>query len=119
MADIKLNAQRDIDWNNITLTTDNLESVAQKIRIRLLRYFGEWFLDTSVGIPYFQEILKKGVSKDYIDTVFIDEILNTTGVRRITRYDSQIVGDVYKASFTAETTENEFFNFNLRDVELA
>lgn len=119
MADLLLNKQNDIDWFNIKLTEDNSESVAQKIKIRLLRHYGEWFLDTEVGIPYFQEILKKGVSKDYIDTIFIDEIVGTDGVKRITSYSSTINNSIYKASFTAETSENEFFNFNLREIELA
>lgn len=118
MADLKLYNNNDIDWFNLKLTEDNLESVAQKIKIRLLRYFGEWFLDNTVGVPYFQEILKKGTSKDYIDTLFIDEISNTVGVRRVVSYSSVIDKGVYKASFTAETTENEFFNFNLREIEL-
>lgn len=119
MADLRLNNEHDIDWNNLTLTVDNLESVAQKIKIRLRTYFGEWFKDTTIGVPYFQEILKKGVSKDYVDTIFIDIIRDTDGVLRVTQYISEITTQgVYRAAFTAETTDNQIFNFNIREIEL-
>lgn len=120
MADIKLNSENDIDWNNLVFTEDNVESVAQKIRIRLRTYFGEWFVNTSIGVPYFQEILKKGVSKDYVDTIFLDIIRATEGVLRVTEYISEIdTLGVYRAAFTAETSDNQIFNFNIREIELA
>lgn len=119
MADIKLDSTGDIDWGNITLTEDNSESVAQKLRITLRRYLGEWFLNVNKGVPYFQSILIKGVAKEFVDTVFIDEIVNTQGVLRVVEYISDITPEgVYQAAFTAETTEGELFNFNVNPIEL-
>lgn len=119
MADIRLTREHDIDWFNIALTTDNAESVAQKIKIALRTYFGEWFANTTIGVPYFQEILKKGVSKEYVDTIFIDIIRSVDGVLRITQYVSEITVDgLYRAAFTAETSDNQIFNFNIREIEL-
>ena len=119
MADIKLTPDHDIDWFNITLTEDNAESVAQKIKIALRTYLGEWFANTTIGVPYFQEILRKGVSKDYVDTIFIDIIRGVNGVLRVTQYISEITVDgIYRAAFTAETSDNQIFNFNIREIEL-
>lgn len=119
MADLKLSSTGDIDWDNITLTEDNSESIAQKLRITLRRYLGEWFLNINKGIPYFQSILIKGVTKEFVDTLFIDEIVNTQGILRVVEYISVITPEgVYTAAFTAETTEGEVFNFNINPIEL-
>jgi len=119
MADLQLNSTGDIDWENISLTEGNSESVAQKLRITLRRYLGEWFLNINKGVPYFQSILIKGVTKEFVDTLFIDEIVNTQGVLRVVEYVSDITPEgVYVAAFTAETTEGELFNFNVNPIEL-
>lgn len=121
MADLRIQGDGDISWEDISLTEDNSESVAQKIRIALRRYQGEWFLNTLLGIPYFQSILgNRKQTKDFIDTIFIDEINNVDGVLRIVQFQSSVSFEgVYSASFTAETTENEVFNFNILPIELS
>jgi hypothetical protein len=117
LADLKLNSSHDFDWNNFVLTKNNAESVAQKIKIRLRRYFGEYFLNTSLGIPYLQEITKKGVLKEYVDTIFIDEILGTVGVETLDAYDSILdTKGVYTASFVATTSEGVTFQFNIQPL---
>lgn len=118
MADIKLNNSHDIDFNDFTLTTDNAQSVAQKIKIRLLRYLGEYFLDTTKGIDYFGTIFRKGTPKSAIDVIFIDEILNTTGVVSVDVYESIITSGVYTASFVATTSEGITFQFNIQPIAL-
>lgn len=120
MADIKLNTSHDISWDDIRFTEDNGESVAQRIKIRLRRYRGEWFKNTLKGIPYFQELMKKGVAKDYIDTVMIDEILDTTGVVSLEAYESELTtSNVYVASFVATTSNGITFQFNISPIDLA
>lgn len=119
MADLKLNGSHDIDWDDIRLTYDNAESVAQRIKILLLRYQGEYVFDTSLGVPYFQELLVKGTAKDYIDTVLIDEISNTVGVLNIDSYESTVsLAGLYQAVFVATTTEGETFQFNIAPIQL-
>lgn len=118
MPDIKLNSSHDIDFNNFRLTEDNSESVAQKTKIRLLRHFGEWFLDTTLGIDYFGVVLRKGTPKSAIDIIFIEEILNTVGITSVDAYESDITSGVYKAVFVATTSEGETFQFNLPSIAL-
>ncbi|MFY1894735.1 hypothetical protein ACOTCN_12180 [Achromobacter xylosoxidans] len=38
---------------------DGAAKVAQQIKVTLLAFLGEWFLDTSFGVPYFEEVLVK------------------------------------------------------------
>ena len=47
-------------------TVENIDGLVQRIKIRLLVFLGEWFLNIDRGIPYFQEILEKGTSYDQI-----------------------------------------------------
>ena len=60
MSDIKLNSDWDIDISMSDLIqTTGRESIQQHWAQRLKTFLGEWFLDTSIGVPYFQQILKK------------------------------------------------------------
>ena len=119
MADLKLTRDHDIDWNDIRLTQDNSESIAQRIKVRLLRYQGEYFLNENLGLPYFQQILVKGTAKEYIDTLIIDEISETVGVLTIDSFESTVsLAGLYQAVFVATTTEGETFQFNLQPIQL-
>lgn len=60
------------------------EGLAQAIRIKLLFVFGEWFLDASLGVPYFEIIWVKHPNMDHIRTVFRSAILSVPGIKDVT-----------------------------------
>lgn len=62
--------------------------VAQRLKISLQTFLGEWFLDIDTGIPYFQQILNKIRSKSTVDTIFQQAILNDPGVVELLSYQS-------------------------------
>lgn len=64
--------------------------VAQRLKVRLNTFFGEWFLDTSIGIPYFEQVLTKGFDKQSIDALFQAEILSDDGVMELVSYNSTL-----------------------------
>lgn len=66
---------------------DNAQAVAQLIQDALQLFSGEWFLDTSVGMPWRTEVLGKYTAATY-DTVIKEQILSTDGVQAITSYSS-------------------------------
>ena len=41
------------------LTTDE-EFIVQRIKVNIMMYLGEWFLDTTLGLDYFDKIFTKG-----------------------------------------------------------
>lgn len=47
----------DLTGRRLRLTEPGAESVAQKLRVRLRLFKGEWHLDTSVGVPYYTDVL--------------------------------------------------------------
>lgn len=76
------------------------EEIKQHLEQRLRTFLNEWFLDLSIGLPYFEEILKKQVNTNGIDSIFIDEILQCPGVIRILDFNI----DLDKATRTLEVT---------------
>lgn len=69
----------------ITLTPDLKTAVAQHIVIRLRTFFGEWFLDTREGVPYFEIVFIKNPNMARITAIFRAVILETPGVSSLSR----------------------------------
>lgn len=76
MLDIALDAKthdlviRDGDFLHI----DSAERVAQQIKIQLLTWYGEWFLDITHGVPYLEYILVKNPNFTLIRQVLMEQI---------------------------------------------
>ena len=62
---------------------DANDEVVQRVKTRLRRILGEWFLQTTAGIPYFNGDMLGGKNRQYVLLVIKAEILNTIGVQDI------------------------------------
>lgn len=97
----------DVAFSNteITVTTEQKQSVAQLLKIKLFTFSGEWFLDTANGVPYYQQIFGKVRSKEAIDAIFRAKISEEVDVLEITEFDSTLSDDrTYTLSFRVRTT---------------
>lgn len=84
MFDLKLNSQHDLFFKeNRLVLTDGANAIAQRIKIVLLTFAGEWFLDISRGLPYFDEILVKNPNSTRVYAIFRHQIANVKGVKRV------------------------------------
>lgn len=72
--------------NGDLVLNDGVEAIRQHILQRLRMFLGEWFLDNTIGLPYFQQILVKNPDQSKIDAIFINQILGTPGVVSLTKY---------------------------------
>lgn len=63
------------------------EAVAQTIRNRLLFIKGEWFLDTTEGVPYFDDIWVVNPDLSLIRAIFKKVIRETDGVADVIDLD--------------------------------
>lgn len=55
--------------------------------LQTLRYFlGEWFLNTTEGLPWFQEIMVKNPDLSKIETILMNAILGRPGVTQLTEF---------------------------------
>ncbi len=85
---------------------DSPDAVAQAVRTRLMLFRGEWFYDTSQGMPWKTDVLGKGTEAIY-DLRIQAQILKTQGVTGIAAYASQINKDTRALSVQA-TIDTQF-----------
>lgn len=115
MTDILLTDEHDALFINgqTPVTYENKLTVAQRLKIKLLTFRGEWFLDQTLGLPYFQQILVRGVSKLTIDTILQEQILSEPDVLEIVEFNSIIDTETrsYQLSFKVRTNQNQITNY--------
>jgi len=56
------------------------DKVAQQVKITLLAFFGEWFLDTTFGVPYLEDILVKNPHMPSVESILRSHILDVPHV---------------------------------------
>lgn len=83
----KISASGDYQMGHgaIDFSQDTPEAVAQNVMTRLALWRGTWFIDTTDGTPWLQEILGK---HEAVDVVLRSRILETPGVTSIDSFES-------------------------------
>lgn len=89
-----------VEKGRLKLTTTLTEAVAQKIQCRLKVVQGEWFLDSSFGLPWFTRIFKKAPDFNDIKTIFVSTILDTEGVDSLLSFTPKFNKKTRTYSFT-------------------
>lgn len=97
----------------LALKNNDLQIVTGRAAIRqdceqVLKFlYGEWFLDTTKGVPYFQSVLVKSPDLNVIQGIFIEAILSVNGVMELLsfvfNYDPET--RVLSITFEARTTD--------------
>ncbi len=59
------------------------KAVGEHVRQRLMTFQGEWFLDTTAGVPWLEQIFAREYDPALAEAVVKAEILNTDGVSEI------------------------------------
>ena len=111
MSDI----QMDLDTNDLLLLGGDIQivrgsdAINQDLQQTLQVWLGEWFLDTTVGIPFKQQILVKNPNLDVIQATLLDAAQNVPGVSEIDdfqfAYDS--TSRSLAVSITVKTTNGQ------------
>jgi hypothetical protein len=93
------------------------DQVKQNIKIRLLMIQGEWFLNSQIGLPYFEKILVKNPDFSAIDVMIKATIVDTPEVTGITAYSSMFnkAARRLSISFQASTI---YGNVTINNLEL-
>jgi hypothetical protein len=111
MADLQLATDHDLDLaaGDLILVT-GVDAIAQDLDIRLNTFKGEWFLDTRIGVPYFQEILGEKPRLVALKGIFREAILLTPGVQSISDFVLSYDGPtrVLSLSFLVASIEGTF-----------
>lgn len=75
----KLDADGDITTSGVQFI-DGQSEVAQTVKTRLKLFLGEYFRDTSEGVPWFQKILGQKNVTGVADAIIRQKTLQTIGV---------------------------------------
>lgn len=99
----------DIVFQNGSCPVTQLQAdiVAQRLRIKLYTFYGEWFLDNTIGVPYIQQIFTKVSKKSTVDLIFQGIISNDPGVIEILSFTSSISAQRgYTMTFSVRVADN-------------
>ena len=82
--------------------------VAQRLRITLYTFLGEWFLDPTVGVPYYQQIFGKIRTKSAVDLIFQQIITDDPDVIEILTFESTLdnANRGYSMTFQVRVSDN-------------
>ncbi len=82
----------DLSTNDLLVTNGDLslvsgvDAITQDLQQSLQVWAGEWFLDTTVGIPYRQQILVKNPNLDLVQADLVNAALSVPGITEVTSF---------------------------------
>jgi hypothetical protein len=86
-ADMSNGLEDDLALENFDLVLiDGVEQIRQKLKIRLQFFMGEWYLDTTLGTRYYQDVLIKNPQLSKLQALFKAVIMETIGVTQLTAF---------------------------------
>lgn len=86
----------DIEFAIVT----DLEQLRQRIQQHLRFFRGEWFLDTTEGVPYLTDLLGDRLDTSLVESVLYSQILEVDGVVSVSNISVVEVRRTYR--FTAD-----------------
>jgi hypothetical protein len=88
---------------------DGLDAIRQELDIALHTFLGEWFLDTRIGMPWFQKILGEKPRLSVVLSIFRDAILKVNGILSVTDLNAEVNAAEREltVTFRAISTEGE------------
>ena len=72
------------------VVADDAECVSQMVRQHIELYSGEWFLDVSAGVPWFEFIYIEPFDQVTAESLLKEEILSVPGVISISEFEVKI-----------------------------
>lgn len=106
MSDLRIDENNELVLENgdLVLTTTELDNITQHLRQRLRVFKGEWYLDRTLGLPYFKTILVKNPNSLLVATVYKEAILGTPGITRLNKYNQAFNREKRTLTITFEAT---------------
>lgn len=88
----------DENTGTFKMVEDTRVAARQRIYTRLSAWMGEWIYNTEYGVDYKNSVIKQGVTKAELDTIFLDTIYEEDLVESIDNYSSEI--DTQERTYT-------------------
>lgn len=97
------------------LTRTNIEYYQQKLRAVLSFQKGEWFTDSTIGVPYIGAFeLSKNEHRSLIISSIKSKILGVEGIESILSFNADYIASErkLKVDFVAKTVDNEEISYS-------
>jgi len=78
-----------IENGDLSLLT-GFDAIEQHLKQRLKTFYGEWFLNKKVGVPYFEQVFVKNYNANILDSVFKKIIIETPGIIQLLEFSLEI-----------------------------
>lgn len=86
--DLLLDAGGDLDVStNDFAVVDGIQAIRQELQIRYRFFLGEWFLDTTEGVPYIRDVLKKNPNEAQVRALLASVATSTPGINKVQSID--------------------------------
>lgn len=120
MSNLLMDATGDLDFNGGLKIVKGREAYAQRLKNAFEYALGEWFLNITEGIPYFQVIFEKNTSREIITQICKSVILRDKETSNIEQFDLQIdrsnrTMDLY---FVARSINGELADFSVTPLQI-
>lgn len=96
--DLKFDSSLRLSW------TTGLDAVAQRLKIRMQMFKGEWFLDLDAGVPYWEDILGQKYDEAQVLAAFRGVLVKTRDVVKILSLTSSFDASTRKLKITWHVT---------------
>lgn len=96
---------------------DEVSQIMQNLAIRLRFILGEWFLDITQGVPYFEFFFIKAPNLIQIESILKQEIVETRGILEIVSFESNYESKrrIFTVRFSARSISGEVL---MKEMEL-
>lgn len=95
-----------VDSSGNIATTSGDEALAQDVATAIRTFSGDCYFDTSLGIPYFAQILGQYPSLSLVKRYFNDTALSIDGVESATTYLVDYTGRTFTGQVQVKTSDN-------------
>lgn len=114
-----MDLQLDKNTHDLTINTDlqmisGIDETLQRIKISLLFIYGEWYLDTTLGVDWFGTAFIKAPNPNFIDNMILTTIADDPDITNIIEFKTTISKTQRKlfVSFKANTIYGKVISFN-------
>jgi len=93
----------------VRMTESLIEEVAQRLDTQLKFFLGEWFLDTTLGVPYYRDVLVRNPDMAVVRSIFQDLVSADPGVEQLSSLEVSLDSTtrVLTVTFSAVLVSNE------------
>lgn len=118
MKDLKLNADGDLAIIGFDLAlVEGRDQVAQRLKTRLKTFLGEWFLDVTRGVPYFEDILVKAPDMTRVNAIITQQILLDPEITSVISFASSFDPSTRRLSYVVDV-DTVFGTISFTDEEI-